>query len=195
TGWRWPDPRHPHRRPARHRPDCGGRADLQLGGAAHRRRAVHPCASDLRRGHGRGPPRPGRPRAARLSGDRYMAEVTLPELGESIDAAIVTQWLLAVGDTVEVDQPLVEISTDKVDTEIPSPVAGVVQELRADVDDTIEVGQVIAVIDADGAATSTAAPSPDDTAAEPAEPPTDEEAEPAAKPIPAVTESPATAPA
>jgi dihydrolipoamide dehydrogenase len=73
-------------------------------------------------------------------------EVELPQLGESVTEGIITAWLVEVGDEVEVDQPLVEISTDKVDTEIPSPVAGTVQELRAEVDDTIEVGQVIAVI-------------------------------------------------
>ena len=79
-------------------------------------------------------------------------EVQLPQLGESIEEGVITSWLVEVGDTVEVDQPLVEISTDKVDTEIPSPVAGTVQELRAEVDDTVEVGQVIAVIGAaDGA--------------------------------------------
>ncbi len=82
-----------------------------------------------------------------------MADVELPQLGESVTEGIVTAWLVGVGDDVTVDQPLAEISTDKVDTEIPSPVAGVVQELRAQVDDTIEVGQVIAVIgDGDGAA-------------------------------------------
>jgi len=79
-------------------------------------------------------------------------EVQLPQLGESVTEGIITAWLVQVGDTVEVDQPIVEISTDKVDTEIPSPVAGTVTELRAEVDDTIEVGQVIAVIDADASA-------------------------------------------
>jgi pyruvate dehydrogenase E2 component (dihydrolipoamide acetyltransferase) len=73
-------------------------------------------------------------------------EVELPQLGESVTEGIITAWLVEVGDEVEVDQPLVEISTDKVDTEIPSPVAGTVQELKAEVDDTIEVGQVIAVV-------------------------------------------------
>ena len=53
-----------------------------------------------------------------------MANVELPQLGESIEEGVITSWLVEVGDTVEVDQPLVEISTDKVDTEIPSPVAG-----------------------------------------------------------------------
>jgi pyruvate dehydrogenase E2 component (dihydrolipoamide acetyltransferase) len=82
-----------------------------------------------------------------------VAEVELPQLGESVTEGIITAWLVEVGDEVEVDQPLVEISTDKVDTEIPSPVAGTVQELRAEVDDTIEVGQVIAVV-GEGAAPS-----------------------------------------
>ncbi len=74
-------------------------------------------------------------------------EVKLPALGESVEEGVVLAWLVAVGDEVEVDQPLLEISTDKIDTEIPSPIAGVVTEIRAEVDDTIEVGQVIAVID------------------------------------------------
>jgi pyruvate dehydrogenase E2 component (dihydrolipoamide acetyltransferase) len=89
-----------------------------------------------------------------------VAEVELPQLGESVTEGIITAWLVEVGDEVEVDQPLVEISTDKVDTEIPSPVAGTVQELRAEVDDTIEVGQVIAVVGEGGA------PSGDDGDAE-----------------------------
>jgi pyruvate dehydrogenase E2 component (dihydrolipoamide acetyltransferase) len=75
-----------------------------------------------------------------------VADVELPQLGESVTEGIITQWLVEVGDEVSVDQPIAEISTDKVDTEIPSPVAGTVQELRAEVDDEIEVGQVIAVI-------------------------------------------------
>ena len=98
-------------------------------------------------------------------------EVELPQLGESVEEGVITAWLVAVGDTVEVDQPIVEISTDKVDTEIPSPVAGTVTELRADVDDTVEVGEVIAVVgDADEAATDdggeTAADDADEAAAE-----------------------------
>ncbi len=75
-----------------------------------------------------------------------MAEVQLPQLGESVAEGIITRWLVDVGDDVTVDQPIAEISTDKVDTEIPSPVAGTVKELRFDVDDTVEVGQVIAII-------------------------------------------------
>jgi 2-oxoglutarate dehydrogenase E2 component (dihydrolipoamide succinyltransferase) len=82
-------------------------------------------------------------------------EVTLPELGESVTEGTVTQWLKAVGDEVAVDEPLLEISTDKVDTEIPSPVAGTLLEIKADEDETVEVGAILAVIgDADESAGS-----------------------------------------
>ena len=83
------------------------------------------------------------------SGDA--TDVEMPELGESVTEGTITQWLKSVGDTVEVDEPLLEVSTDKVDTEIPSPVAGTLQEILADEDDTIEVGEVIARI-GDGSA-------------------------------------------
>jgi dihydrolipoamide dehydrogenase len=73
-------------------------------------------------------------------------EVELPQLGESVTEGIITAWLVEVGDEVEVDQPIAEISTDKVDTEIPSPVAGTITELKAEVDEEVEVGQVIAVV-------------------------------------------------
>ncbi len=79
-------------------------------------------------------------------------DVEMPELGESVTEGTITQWLKSVGDTVEVDEPLLEVSTDKVDTEIPSPVAGTIIEILADEDDTVDVGEVIARIgDADAA--------------------------------------------
>ena len=78
-------------------------------------------------------------------------EVTLPALGESVTEGTVSQWLKSVGDSVEVDEALVEISTDKVDTEVPSPVAGTLLEIRANEDDTIEVGEVLAIV-GDGSA-------------------------------------------
>ena len=81
--------------------------------------------------------------------------VEMPELGESVTEGTITTWLKEVGDTVEVDEPLLEVSTDKVDTEIPSPVAGTLIEILAEEDDTVEVGDVIARIgDADAAASS-----------------------------------------
>ncbi|HET7430605.1 MAG TPA: 2-oxoglutarate dehydrogenase, E2 component, dihydrolipoamide succinyltransferase [Nocardioides sp.] len=73
-------------------------------------------------------------------------EVNLPELGESVTEGTVTRWLKQVGDEVAVDEPLLEVSTDKVDTEIPSPVAGTLLEIKANEDDTVEVGAVLAVI-------------------------------------------------
>ncbi len=72
--------------------------------------------------------------------------VNLPALGESVTEGTVTRWLKQVGDTVDVDEPLLEVSTDKVDTEIPSPVAGTLLEIKVDEDETVEVGAALAVI-------------------------------------------------
>ncbi len=78
-------------------------------------------------------------------------EVTLPALGESVTEGTVSRWLKQVGESVEADEPLLEISTDKVDTEIPSPAAGTLLEIRVAEDETVEVGAVLAVIGAAGA--------------------------------------------
>ena len=98
--------------------------------------------------------------------------VPLPALGESVTEGTVSRWLKQVGDTVEVDEPIVEVSTDKVDTEIPSPAAGVILEIKVAEDETAEVGSVLAVIGdpseagdsapADEPAPAEEAPSPDD---------------------------------
>ena len=72
--------------------------------------------------------------------------VQMPALGESVTEGTVTRWLKQEGDTVELDEPLVEVSTDKVDTEIPSPAAGVLTKIVAQEDDTVEVGGELAVI-------------------------------------------------
>ncbi|RIX35229.1 2-oxoglutarate dehydrogenase, E2 component, dihydrolipoamide succinyltransferase [Corynebacterium falsenii] len=94
-------------------------------------------------------------------------DVTMPELGESVTEGTITQWLKKVGDEVEVDEPLLEVSTDKVDTEIPSPVAGTLVEILAEEDDTVDVGEVIARIgDADAASSSDDADDSDDSADE-----------------------------
>src|SRR3954453_21069030 len=76
--------------------------------------------------------------------------VSLPALGESVTEGTVTRWLKQVGDTVAVDEPLLEASTDKADTEIPSPVAGVILEINAAEDETVEVGARLCVIGAEG---------------------------------------------
>jgi 2-oxoglutarate dehydrogenase E2 component (dihydrolipoamide succinyltransferase) len=75
-----------------------------------------------------------------------MSEVKLPALGESVTEGTVTRWLKKVGDTVAIDEPLVEVSTDKVDTEIPSPVAGVLQQILVQEDETAAVGAVLAIV-------------------------------------------------
>src|SRR6478736_1055778 len=76
--------------------------------------------------------------------------VKLPELGESVTEGTITRWLKQVGDTVEVDEALLEVSTDKVDTEIPSPVAGTILEIKAEEDETVEVGAELCVIGDEG---------------------------------------------
>jgi 2-oxoglutarate dehydrogenase E2 component (dihydrolipoamide succinyltransferase) len=87
--------------------------------------------------------------------------VTMPALGESVSEGTVTRWLKAEGDHIAVDEPLLEVSTDKVDTEIPSPVAGVLQKIVVGVDQTVPVGAELAIIaDAAGASTPATAPAP-----------------------------------
>ena len=88
------------------------------------------------------------------AGSGEAEDVTMPELGESVTEGTITQWLKSVGDKVEVDEPLLEVSTDKVDTEIPSPVAGTLVEILANEDDTVDVGAVIARIGDENAAAS-----------------------------------------
>ncbi|WKD57327.1 Dihydrolipoyllysine-residue acetyltransferase component of pyruvate dehydrogenase complex [Corynebacterium capitovis DSM 44611] len=102
--------------------------------------------------------------------------VEMPELGESVTEGTITTWLKSVGDTVEADEPLLEVSTDKVDTEIPSPVAGVLLEIKAEEDDTVEVGEVIAVIgeEGEGATDADAGASSD---SEPADAPAEDSAQ------------------
>lgn len=107
-------------------------------------------------------------------------EVTLPALGESVTEGTISRWLKAVGETVEVDEPLLEVSTDKVDTEIPSPVAGTLLEIRVAEDETAAVGAVLALVG--DAAVAPPAPAP---AAPPAPAVTAPASTPAAPPAPA----------
>ena len=107
--------------------------------------------------------------------------VTMPALGESVTEGTVTTWLKKVGDTVAVDEPIVEVSTDKVDSEVPSPVAGVLLEILVPEDDTVEVGTQIALIGEPSEA-GAATPAPAD-------------APPSEEPVPAPAPEPATAPA
>jgi pyruvate dehydrogenase E2 component (dihydrolipoamide acetyltransferase) len=128
--------------------------------------------------------------------------VTLPALGESVTEGTVTRWLKKVGDRVEVDEPLLEVSTDKVDTEIPSPVAGVIEQILVQEDETVEVGAVLVTIgDGSGSGAAPAAPAAEAPAAEapaaaPAPAPEAPAAEaPAPAPAPEPTPAPAPAPA
>ena len=84
--------------------------------------------------------------------------VTLPPLGESVTEGTVTRWLKQVGDTVAADEPLVEVSTDKVDTEIPAPASGVILAIRVPEDATVEVGAELAVIGDASESAAAAAP-------------------------------------
>jgi pyruvate dehydrogenase E2 component (dihydrolipoamide acetyltransferase) len=122
-------------------------------------------------------------------------EVTLPALGESVTEGTVTRWLKQVGDNVEVDEPLLEVSTDKVDTEIPSPVAGTLQEIRVSEDETAEVGSVLAVIGSGAAAAAPAAQAPAQAAEPVAAAPAEEREAPVAAPAPQAPAQPAAAPA
>ncbi|MCR2811111.1 MULTISPECIES: 2-oxoglutarate dehydrogenase, E2 component, dihydrolipoamide succinyltransferase [unclassified Microbacterium] len=118
-------------------------------------------------------------------------DVVLPELGESVTEGTVTRWLKNVGDSVAVDEALLEISTDKVDTEIPSPYAGVLQEILVQEDETVAVGSPLARIGDSAPAAEEVAPAPAETPA-PAEAPAPAQAAPAPAPAPA---APAPAPA
>ena len=90
-----------------------------------------------------------------------MADITLPQLGETVTEGTITKWFKKVGDTVAADEPLFEVSTDKVDTEVPSPISGTLTEIRVAEGDTVPVGTVIAVVGVAGAAPApTPAPAP-----------------------------------
>ncbi|HEX5332707.1 MAG TPA: 2-oxoglutarate dehydrogenase, E2 component, dihydrolipoamide succinyltransferase [Cellulomonas sp.] len=132
------------------------------------------------------------PEAPAATGTPVGAEVTLPALGESVTEGTVTRWLKAVGDAVEVDEPLLEISTDKVDTEIPSPFAGTLLEIRVQEDETVSVGAVLAVIGSGAAAAPQAAApaAPVEAAPAPVAAPVE-----APAPVPAPVAAPVAAPA
>jgi pyruvate dehydrogenase E2 component (dihydrolipoamide acetyltransferase) len=129
-------------------------------------------------------------------------EVIMPQMGESIFEGTITKWLKKPGDSIERDEPLFEISTDKVDAEIPSPAAGVLKEIRVEEGKTVPIQTVVALIDAVGAqpAAKPAAPRPAEAAkpAAPVQPPSAQtpvpQAKPAARPISELTQRPAAAP-
>lgn len=118
-------------------------------------------------------------------------EVVMPKMGESIMEGTVIEWSKSVGDTIEQDETLLEIATDKVDSEVPSPASGVLVEILAEVNDTVEVGNVIAIIETDASAAASA-PKEEAKAEKPAEEPKAEEPvkeEPKAEAAPSAEES------
>ncbi|MFI2072299.1 2-oxoglutarate dehydrogenase, E2 component, dihydrolipoamide succinyltransferase [Streptomyces triculaminicus] len=132
--------------------------------------------------------------AAPAAGGAQGTDVVLPALGESVTEGTVTRWLKEVGETVEADEPLLEVSTDKVDTEIPAPVSGTLLEILVGEDETAEVGAKLAVIGAAGAApAAAAAPAAPAPAAAPA--PVAAPAPAAPAPAPAAPAAPVAAPA
>ncbi|MFE9740932.1 2-oxoglutarate dehydrogenase, E2 component, dihydrolipoamide succinyltransferase [Streptomyces sp. NPDC006477] len=128
--------------------------------------------------------------AAAGGGSAEGTDVVLPALGESVTEGTVTRWLKSVGEEVTEDEPLLEVSTDKVDTEIPAPASGVLLEIVVAEDETAEVGAKLAVIGAAGAAPAAPAPAAPAAAPAPAAP-----AAPAPAPAPAAPAAPAQAPA
>ena len=120
-----------------------------------------------------------------------MAEITLPQLGETVTEGTITRWFKKVGDTIAADEPLFEVSTDKVDTEVPSPIAGTLTEIRVAEGETVAVGTVIAVVGGAGAAP---APAPVATPAPAPAPVATPAPAPVAAPAPAPVATPAPAP-
>ena len=94
--------------------------------------------------------------------------VSMPQLGESVTEGTVTRWLKKEGERVEADEPLLEVSTDKVDTEIPSPVSGILRGITVAEDETVAVGAELAVIDEVGAGETAVSAAPSPAAPEPA---------------------------
>ncbi len=101
-------------------------------------------------------------------------EVPMPQMGESIAEGTVSKWLKQLGETVERDEPILEISTDKVDAEIPSPASGTLVEISVAEGETVEVGTIVAFIDPDGAAPGAGAPAVPEAAVPAATTPTAE---------------------
>ena len=174
----------PHRGGCRRRP-AGGRVDSRthvfsgLGGSARRGGRLHPCPPELVRSGRRDTHVRRRPQSS-LRGATLATTVSMPQLGETVTEGTILRWAKQVGDTIAEDEVLVEISTDKVDTEVPSPAAGTILEILVNEGDTVSVGTPMVVIGAEGEA----APSAEE---KPAEPETPEET-PAAEEKPAEPE-------
>src|SRR5437879_1798381 len=115
---------------------CRGRSTATRKSASPGRRRRQPSGG-LRR---------ARPRVQRKGAPRLMADITMPQLGETVTEGTITKWFKQVGDEVAEDEPLFEVSTDKVDSEVPSPTSGYVAEILVDEGETVDVGTRLAVI-------------------------------------------------
>src|SRR5271156_1100711 len=181
------------------RPTSADPGGHRLALAVCRRRRSDRMVSVIRFGAASGTARCGKPEVNPPT-DRSIEESTemafsvqMPALGESVTEGTVTRWLKQEGDTVEIDEPLLEVSTDKVDTEIPSPAAGVLSKIVAHEDDTVEIGGELAVIGGategtQGGAEQPAEPPPAQAAPEPQPEP---QATPAPEPQPSAPAAPA----
>ena len=123
------------------------------------------------------PAAPSAPAAPAGTAAPALTDVIMPQMGESIFEGTITKWLKKPGDAVQQDEPLFEISTDKVDAEIPSPAAGVLSEIKVQAGTTVQINTVVAAISVGGAAGATAAPAPSAQPAPPAAAPTATEAD------------------
>ncbi|WP_250030356.1 2-oxoglutarate dehydrogenase, E2 component, dihydrolipoamide succinyltransferase [Paractinoplanes maris] len=128
------------------------------------------------------------PQTAAPTGGGQGTAIKMPALGESVTEGTVTRWLKQVGESVEVDEPLLEVSTDKVDTEIPSPVAGTLLEIKVQEDETADVGADLAIVGAEGAAP---APAPQQAPAPKQEQAPEPQPEPEPAPAPKIESAPA----
>src|SRR5437016_10199093 len=158
----------------------------ELGGQPGRGRGVHPSPPDPERAVRRIRARAHRSQPARLNDGGPPVDIQMPQLGETVTEGTITRWLKSVGDHVDADEPLFEVSTDKVDSEVPAPAAGTLSEILVQEGATAEVGTRLAVIsDGAGATTTTSAAPP-----QPA-PPAQPQPQRAAAPTPAAPPQPA----
>src|SRR5207244_3870888 len=156
--WRG-DPGRAHRRTVGDRAAARGLPGRELGGQPGRGRGVHPSPPDPERAVRRVRARAHRSQPARLNDGGPPVDIQMPQLGETVTEGTITRWLKSVGDHVDADEPLFEVSTDKVDSEVPAPASGTLSEILVQEGATAEVGTRLAVIsDGAGPAPTSGAP-------------------------------------
>src|SRR5207248_10199445 len=140
------DPGRAHRRAVGDRAAARGLPRRELGGQPGRGRRVHPSPPDAERAVRRIRARPHRSQPARLNDGGPPVDIQMPQLGETVTEGTITRWLKSVGDHVDADEPLFEVSTDKVDSEVPAPQSGYLSEIVVPEGETVPVGARLAVI-------------------------------------------------